>query len=488
MHSHLDTSIHSSINPSFHPKTTTLPTQEQRSALSQHGGDAAKAPANVLSRSGSVGAEALMQLLKNYCRSLDIKTSISVGIVGYPNVGKSSLINSLKRAKSVGVSSTPGFTKQMQEVQLDRCVLCYFLAYRSMPCLGCGLGCADCLPALTPELPTHSPQTHPTRTQLHYRHIKLLDSPGIVFDDQDAEGVLLRNCVSVDTLPDPAAAVQAMLKRCDPADLMMLYALPRFDAGDVQAFLALLARKLGKLLKGGVPDRTAAARVLLRDWNTGKVPFYTKPPQSEAEGAGGGGGVVAGEAQLVGSLGEEFAVLLEEGDAKVMDFLAGQQQEQGFVAFQSGGVAGRSARMARLLEHGGEEDGMSEEDEEEGMEVEEDSDEESEEEEEEEEGEEQDAWAVAAPATTRQTSARQRGQAAAAAVAVAAPVASAAKGKKKAKSAVEVEEAIEAAANPKTNQARAKRRKEEQKRARKATRRAAGAMDEDYDFKQDFTY
>lgn len=63
-----------------------------------------------------------MQLLKNYCRSLDIKTSISVGIVGYPNVGKSSLINSLKRAKSVGVSSTPGFTKAMQEVQLDRYV------------------------------------------------------------------------------------------------------------------------------------------------------------------------------------------------------------------------------------------------------------------------------------------------------------------------------------------------------------------------------
>jgi nuclear GTP-binding protein len=45
-----------------------------------------------------------------------------VGIVGYPNVGKSSLINSLKRSKSVGVSPTPGFTKAMQEVQLDKYV------------------------------------------------------------------------------------------------------------------------------------------------------------------------------------------------------------------------------------------------------------------------------------------------------------------------------------------------------------------------------
>ena len=30
---------------------------------------------------------------------------------GYPNVGKSSVINSLKRAKACGVGSTPGFTK-----------------------------------------------------------------------------------------------------------------------------------------------------------------------------------------------------------------------------------------------------------------------------------------------------------------------------------------------------------------------------------------
>ena len=51
----------------------------------------------MLNRSGAVGTEALMSVLKNYCRSLNLKTAITVGVIGYPNVGKSSLINSLKR-------------------------------------------------------------------------------------------------------------------------------------------------------------------------------------------------------------------------------------------------------------------------------------------------------------------------------------------------------------------------------------------------------
>lgn len=60
-------------------------------------GSADKAADGMLTRSGAVGTEALMGVLKNYCRSLNLKTAITVGVIGYPNVGKSSLINSLKR-------------------------------------------------------------------------------------------------------------------------------------------------------------------------------------------------------------------------------------------------------------------------------------------------------------------------------------------------------------------------------------------------------
>ena len=48
-----------------------------------------------------------------------------MGLVGYPNVGKSSTINSLLGEKKVSVSSTPGKTKHFQTIHLsEHIVLC----------------------------------------------------------------------------------------------------------------------------------------------------------------------------------------------------------------------------------------------------------------------------------------------------------------------------------------------------------------------------
>ena len=46
---------------------------------------------------------------------------------------------------------------------------------------------------------------------------------------------------------------------------MEFYCIP--DFADVQEFLSHIARRHGRLKKGGLPDVDAAAKVVLHDWN-----------------------------------------------------------------------------------------------------------------------------------------------------------------------------------------------------------------------------
>ena len=40
-----------------------------------------------------------------------------------------------------------------------------------------------------------------------------------------------------------------------------------------------MASQMGKLKRGGIPDREKAARILLGDWNSGKIKYFTHPPE-----------------------------------------------------------------------------------------------------------------------------------------------------------------------------------------------------------------
>merc|ERR1712018_189895 len=43
-------------------------------------------------------------------------------------------------------------------------------------------------------------------------------------------------------------------------------------------FLEQMAKKCGRLLKGGEPDINAVSKIVLNDFNRGKLPFFTPPP------------------------------------------------------------------------------------------------------------------------------------------------------------------------------------------------------------------
>ncbi|CAM8959287.1 unnamed protein product [Rhodiola kirilowii] len=226
-------------------------TQEQRSNLGWKSASKKSKPTNILQTSDCLGAETLIKLLKNYSRNHELKMSITVGVIGLPNVGKSSLINSLKRSHVANVGSTPGLTRSMQEIQLDK-------------------------------------------------NVKLLDCPGVVMlksGESDAS-IALRNCNRIEKLDDPKSPVSEILNRCPAHMLISLYKIPTFEG--VDDFLFKVGTVRGRLKKGGTVDTDAAARIVLHDWNEGKIPYFTMPPTRSEAGCS--------EVKIVSEFGKEFNV------------------------------------------------------------------------------------------------------------------------------------------------------------------------------------
>lgn len=176
----------------------------------------------------SIGGDKLLELLKNYCRvEGGGRRVITVGTVGFPNVGKSSIINSLKRGKVVGVSNTPGYTKGLQEIILDK-------------------------------------------------DIKLIDCPGVVYSN--SEDAILHNVIRIEDIKDPIEVVGLILKKLNYATLNDVYELNDKTWDTTEKFLYLIGDKMGKYKKGGVIDFDKVARLIVKDWNDGKLKYYTNPP------------------------------------------------------------------------------------------------------------------------------------------------------------------------------------------------------------------
>lgn len=63
---------------------------------------------------------------------------------------------------------------------------------------------------------------------------------------------------------------------------MLFYNLPAFTSGDATAFLSALARGHGLVKRKGEANHVDAARIVLRDWSTGRLPRFAVPPAADA--------------------------------------------------------------------------------------------------------------------------------------------------------------------------------------------------------------
>ena len=114
--------------------------------------------------------------------------------------------------------------------------------------------------------------------------IFLIDCPGIVppSTKDTEEDILFRGVVRVEHVSHPENFIPGVLKRCQRKHLERTYEISGWK--DFTEFIEMLARKQGRLLKGGEPDESGIAKQILNDFNRGKIPWFVMPPDREVKG------------------------------------------------------------------------------------------------------------------------------------------------------------------------------------------------------------
>lgn len=170
-----------------------------------------------------------------------------IGMVGYPNVGKSSTINSLAGAKKVAVASTPGKTKHFQTVVLENGVV-------------------------------------------------LFDCPGLVFPNFAVSkgDLILNGILPIDQLREWINPTDLLLERIPRNIIERTYGIeiprPSMDelhdrkptASELLSCFAV-ARGFRTSFHGN-PDESRAARIILKDYVNGKLLYCCPPPCFEGGG------------------------------------------------------------------------------------------------------------------------------------------------------------------------------------------------------------
>lgn len=88
--------------------------------------------------------------------------------------------------------------------------------------------------------------------------------------------IVLKGVTRVTDLPDPSTHVSEVLSRAKKDHVVRTYGIREWT--DVEDFLTKLAVKQGRLMKGGEPDMETVARVVLFDWQRGRLPYFVPPP------------------------------------------------------------------------------------------------------------------------------------------------------------------------------------------------------------------
>lgn len=186
-------------------------------------------------------AEELLHLFRTvHPESKERNGKTVVGLVGYPNVGKSSTINALLHSKQVSVSTTPGKTKHFQTLNLDD-ELC------------------------------------------------LCDCPGLVFPNfvSSKAEMVVHGILPIDQMTDHVGPVNLVASLIPRHVLESTYSIclpvpheteDLTRAPTSEELLNVYGYMRGFMTQSGLPDNPRASRYILKDFVSGKLLYCVAPP------------------------------------------------------------------------------------------------------------------------------------------------------------------------------------------------------------------
>ncbi|MGV8141956.1 MAG: GTPase [Candidatus Woesearchaeota archaeon] len=175
-------------------------------------------PSIYISATDHLGTTMLRHKILQISAHLPFST-IHVGIVGYPNVGKSSIINALKGKGAAKVSNVSGYTKHKQNIRISK-------------------------------------------------KIMLIDTPGVIpYMEKDTHKHALIGTINVVKVKNPDLMVISIIEN-NPGLIEELYGVKTHR--NKELVLEDIAKKKGVLLKGGIPDIDRVSKIILQDIQKGK--------------------------------------------------------------------------------------------------------------------------------------------------------------------------------------------------------------------------
>ncbi|MBT5021638.1 GTPase [Candidatus Woesearchaeota archaeon] len=172
-------------------------------------------PCVFISAKDHLGTTKLREMIMRVAKGKQVK----VGVLGFPNTGKSSLINALKGSGAAKTSSQSGFTKGEQRVRASKRLI-------------------------------------------------LIDTPGVIPYRENADKKHVKiSAIDFSRIKEPDIAAMNLIDELDGV-IEAHYGVEGVDSEEIVEKIALKYRKLGK---GGLPDLDVAGRMILRDWQIGKI-------------------------------------------------------------------------------------------------------------------------------------------------------------------------------------------------------------------------